>query len=271
MALAWANLVQAENHTNSDKTLSVERLWQLQRLGSPVVSPDGNHVVAPVTGYDVSEDKGHTQLWLFNRKGGPAKALTAKGMAASQPVFSPDSKTLAFVSKRDDDTAGQVYLLSMTTPGEASRLTSVPTGVKGIKWVGEHLYFISSIWPEMNWQEMAEKIKAEKTKHLSARQWNALPYSSFDHWIDESRQAHIFRIPAVGGDVEAVTQPLGMQLPRSSQSARSYDVSANEKYVAFNANGWDNQVDAKIDVFLAKIGSEKARNITPDNQAADSS
>ena len=252
------------------KPLSVEVLWQLSRIGNPSISPNGDYIIAPVTEYDVPEDKGNTQLWLFSKDGKQQRALTAKGLRVSEPVFSPDSKTLAFISKRDKDEAGQIYLLPMDGPGEAQRLTEVPSGVYGLKWVGEHLYFISSVYPGKNWKEIGEQLKADKDNKVSAHQWNALPYSSFDHWIDEGRQAHVFRISAKGGEVEAITQPLNIELPRSSQGAGSYDIAPDEAWIAFNANGSDNQVNPKIDIFLAAIGSGKAENITPDNQAPDS-
>ncbi|MDP4537790.1 S9 family peptidase [Alkalimonas collagenimarina] len=258
-------------HAEDKKHLTAEVLWQIERIGSPIISPKGEHIIAPVTRYDMDTDQGRTQLWWFAADGKKQRPLTAEGMRVSNPVFSPDGSTLAFVSQRDKDEAGQIYLLSMNAPGEAQRLTSVPTGVYGIKWVGDHLYFISRVWPDKNWDEMTEQLSTEKSSKVSARQWNALPYSHFDHWLDENRQAHVFRIPAKGGDVEAVTQPLGLELPRSSQSAGSYDIDPSERWVAFNANGWDNQVDAKIDVFLAEIGSTEAENLTADNEAPDSS
>ena len=265
----------ASAYAESTKPLSVDVLWQLNRIGSPIISPDGDKVVAPVTQYDVPEDKGSTQLWLFDKDGDSQQALTAKGMRASEATFSPDGKTLAFISKRDDDKAGQVYLLPMTGPGEAQKLTDVPGGVYGMKWVGKHIYFISRIFPGKNWDEMTEQLKADKDTKVSAHQWTELPYSSFDHWIDEDRQAHVFRIPATGGEIEAITQPLSQQLPRSSQSASSYDIAPNEQWIAFTANGWDQakqtrEVDPKIDIFLAKIGSDKAENLTPDNEAPNS-
>ncbi|MGS0689424.1 prolyl oligopeptidase family serine peptidase [Shewanella sp. 0m-8] len=257
------------------KPLSVDVLWQLNRIGSPIISPQGDKIIAPVTQYDVPEDKGSTQLWLFNKDGDSQQALTAKGMRASEATFSPDGKTLAFISKRDDDEAGQVYLLPMNGPGEAQKLTDVPGGVYGMRWVGKHIYFISRIFPGKNWDEMIAQLKADKDNKVSAHQWNALPYSSFDHWIDEDREAHVFRIPAVGGEIEAITQPLKQQLPRSSQSASSYDIAPNEQWIAFTANGWDaslktREVDPKIDIFLAKIGSGNAQNLTPDNEAPNS-
>ncbi|GIU43291.1 peptidase S9 [Shewanella sairae] len=265
----------ASAYAESTKPLSVDVLWQLNRIGSPIISPDGDKVVAPVTQYDVPEDKGSTQLWLFDKDGDSQQALTAKGMRASEATFSPDGKTLAFISKRDDDKAGQVYLLPMTGPGEAQKLTDVPGGVYGMKWVGKHIYFISRIFPGKNWDEMTEQLKADKDTKVSAHQWTELPYSSFDHWIDEDRQAHVFRIPATGGEIEAITQPLSQQLPRSSQSASSYDIAPNEQWIAFTANGWEQakktrEVDPKIDIFLAKIGSGKAENLTPDNEAPNS-
>lgn len=258
--VAWAQ---------DDSSLSVERLWQLERIGTPVTSSDGRYIVAPVTGFDVKADKGQTRLWLFSADGKQQTALTAEGLRASEPVFSPDGKTLAFISQRDKDDAGQVYLLSMDKPGEAQRLTQVPTGVYGIKWLGKHLYFISRIWPDKTWDEMAAHIKAEKDNKMSAKQWNALPYSYFDHWIDENRQAHVFRIAATGGDVQPVTGPLGHQLPRSTQGADDYDIDAKEQYIAFTANGSDNQVDPNIDIFFARLGSDSAENLTAANPASD--
>lgn len=268
LLLLWLPLAALAS-SEQDNSLSVERMWQLERIGSPVASADGKFIVAPVTRFDVKADQGHTRLWLFDDKG-QQRPLTVDGMRASEATFSPDGKTLAFISQRNKDEAGQIYLLPLTTPGEAQRLTEVPTGVYGIKWVGEHLYFISRVWPGKNWEEMAAELKANKDKKVSAWQWNALPYSHFDHWIDENRQAHVFRIPAKGGAVEPVTQKFGLELPRSSQSASSYDVHPQERFIAFNANGSDNTVDPKIDIFLAAVGSDQAENITPDNQAPDS-
>ncbi|MEE2002564.1 S9 family peptidase [Alkalimonas sp. MEB108] len=251
------------------KLLSAELIWELKRIGAPVISPKGEHIVAPVTSFDVPADQGSTQLWWFAADGSSKRPITAEGMRVSEATFSPDGSTLAFISQRHKDDAGQIYLLPMNRPGEAQRLTEVPTGVYGIKWVGQHLYFISRVFPGQSWDEISAQLKADKDNKTSARQWNALPYSHFDHWLDERRQAHVFRIPAAGGEVEAITQPLGLELPRSSQGSGSYDIDPSERYIAFNANGWDNQVDAKIDIFLARIGGSEAENLTAGNEAPD--
>lgn len=266
LAVPW--LAAAESKT--DNLLSVEKLWQLDRIGQPAVSADGRHIVAPVTAFDLKEDRAQTQLWRFSADGRQQLPLTAKGLSVSEATFSPDGKTLAFISKRHQDDVGQIYLLPMDSPGEAMRLTEVPTGVSGLKWVGRHLYFISKVWPGLTDEETKARIKAEKDNKVSAKVWNALPYSHFDHFIDEQREAHVFRIAATGGAVEALTLPLQVQLPRATQNSDQYDVDADERYLAFNGHGAGSSVDPNIDIFLTQLGSKEVRNITPNNPAPDS-
>lgn len=237
----------------ANKPLSAEVLWQLKRIGTPVVAPAGNHIIAPVTKYDVKTDKSSTQLWWFAPNGNQQRPLTIAGMKVSEPVFSPDGSTLAFISKRNDDEAGQIYLLPLNLPGEAQRLSDVPSGVSGLKWVGKHLYFISHVFPGKNWEQMKEQLKADKDNKVSAHQWNALPYAYFDHWLDERREAHVFRIPADGGEVTAITQPLGHELFRSNQGRSSYDISADEKWIAFSSYGSANRVDPNLDLFWRRL------------------
>jgi dipeptidyl aminopeptidase/acylaminoacyl peptidase len=263
--------VQSPAVQTADATLSPEVLWQLKRMGAPVASPDGRWVVAPVTRYTVSDDKSHTDLWLFAADGSVQRPLTQHASAAGQPTFSPDGRTLAFVARRDGDDAAQVYLLPVDAPGEARRLTEVPTGVSAPRWVGRHVYFISNVWPDASWDEMKEEMKRRRDSHVSAHTWSALPTSSWDRWLDETRQAHVFRIPAGGGAVQAVTLATGWELPRADQGRGSYDVAPDESLVAFVSDAQRSGVRPQLDIFLVRPGAAEARNITADNPAADGS
>ncbi len=252
------------------RPLSVEVLWEMDRVGSPIIAPVGGHVVVPVTSYDMETDESETRLWLLSVDGKVQRPLTAEGASAGNPAFSPDGTMLAFTSKRDEDDASQIYQLPMDGPGEATRLSEVPTGVSALRWEGQHLYFISRVWPDKTWEEMSEHVKSEKDDKVSAHQWNALPYSYWDHWIEEDRQAHVFRIPAAGGDVEAITQTMGRELPRSTQSLGSYDIHPDETLIAFTSDSRNGEsVDADIDVFVGRIGSGQAENLTTENEAGD--
>ena len=254
---------------NSNR-LTAEVLWQLQRVGQPMVSPNGDQVVVPVTTYPEDGGDAHSRLWLLGvDSDGVQRPLTAEEGSVSGPVFSPDGSELAFVRKLNKEDAPQIYKMPMRGPGEAVKLTDVPTGVSGIKWVGEHIYFISNVWPEMSFDAMKEKIEADKESKLSAKVWNAMPYSYWDSWVTEDKQNHLYRVRDTGGDVEALTLPIGIQLSRADVDASDYDVSPDGKLLAFVADGGEGGVYPNEDIFVSHIGSGKAKNITEDNSAPD--
>lgn len=257
--------------SGENNLLTAEAMWQLDRIGAPVISADGRQVVAPVTRYDMDSDEAETRLWLFAADGSSERPLTAEGQSASSPVFSPDGKQLAFVARRGDDKAGQIYLISMDGPGEARRLTSVPVATGGLKWAGEHIYFVANIWPGKDWDEMAEQLEKDRDSKVSAHRWTALPYSFWDHWLDEDRQNHLYRVAVDSGEIEPLTEPLGQQLSRTGAGAGSYDVHPDETHFAFVANSRDDEIKTDMDVFLAEFGADEATNLTPDNEAADGS
>ena len=254
---------------NSNR-LTAEVLWQLQRVGQPMVSPNGDQVVVPVTTYPEDGGDAHSRLWLLGvDSDGVQRPLTAEEGSVSGPVFSPDGSELAFVRKLNKEDAPQIYKMPMRGPGEAVKLTDVPTGVSGIKWVDEHIYFISNVWPEMSFDAMKEKIEADKESKLSAKVWNAMPYSYWDSWVTEDKQNHLYRVRDTGGDVEALTLPIGIQLSRADVDASDYDVSPDGKLLAFVADGGEGGVYPNEDIFVSHIGSGKAKNITEDNSAPD--
>jgi len=271
LIITWSFVASAED----TQRLSAEVLWKLSRLASPVISPQSGQVVVAATTYPDSEEpetrfEPETRLWLLSTESSiQQRPLTAAGSQASDPVFSPDGKRLAFVGKRNDDEEGQIYVLPMDEPGEAVKLMNVPTGASAPKWVGEHIYFVSNVWPGKTFDEMAEKIKAEKDSKLSAKVWNEMPYAYWDHWLDENRQNHLFRIPAAGGDIEALTLGSNLQLPRTEAGTGEYDISPDGTMLAFVANSRTEGVHEDLDLFLMKIGSHKPENITQGNEASD--
>lgn len=257
--------------SQEEQRLSAEVLWQLDRVDRAIVSPDGTQVVAQVTNYDAETGDASTRLWLLSTGETAVQApLTADGQKSSSAVFSPDGSKLAFVSKRNDDEAGQIYVLPMRGPGEAIRLTEIPTGAGALKWVGDYVYFISSVYADKTFEEMAEILKTQKDSKMTAKSWNHMPYAYFDHFLDEARQNHLYRIPAAGGDIEALTLPTGLQLSRSDAGGNDYDVSPDGTKLAFVAEDPPNAVYTDADVYLLTIGETNATNLTPDNPAPDS-
>jgi dipeptidyl aminopeptidase/acylaminoacyl peptidase len=250
--------------------LSADVLWKLDRLGAPVISPDGEQVVVAVTRYAEEGGDAESRLWLLGTDGDPAQPLTMAGASASSAVFSPDGSKLAFVSKRGEDDTGQVYVLPMGSPGEAEKITDIPTGASGLRYAGEHVYFISNVWPGQTFEEMATTIEEQSESKVSAHVWNHMPYSFWDHWLDEERERHIYRVHVGNGAIEALTLGTGLQLPRGSMGGNGeYDVAPDGSAIAFVANSRTDGIYPNNDVFLLEVDSDEALNVTADNSASD--
>ena len=53
--------------------LDAATLWQLQRVGSPALTPDGKFTIVTLTRYDMELNKGQTDLWRIPTAGGAAE------------------------------------------------------------------------------------------------------------------------------------------------------------------------------------------------------
>ena len=93
-------------------------LIAMHRIAEPNLSPDGKWVAYTVATPDMEANRNATNLWMAPVAGGEAIQLTRTGKDSS-PKWSPDGKTLAFLSARSGDS--QVYVLSMEGGEEIGR------------------------------------------------------------------------------------------------------------------------------------------------------
>jgi dipeptidyl aminopeptidase/acylaminoacyl peptidase len=269
LALAAASAALAQERV----PFSAERSWEIQRIGGPAVSPDGKTVVAPVTRYDLKENKGLTDLWLWSTDGKVERALTTNPASDSSPLFSPDGQSLAFVSQRNGDTAPQLYVMPLAG-GEATRVTNVPTGVAQPMWFpdGKRLAFLSRVWADLDTMEkQAARLKERTDSKSTAQAWDGGPIYFWDTWLDD-RQLHVFSVGAEGGEPANLTVGTGLELPRAAVQLESplYDLSPDGQELAFVADSNPASNLTNLDVYTVAVGAKTAVNRTPANEAGDS-
>ncbi|MEZ5500854.1 MAG: S9 family peptidase [Steroidobacteraceae bacterium] len=251
--------------------MSAERMWELLRLGDADLSSDGRHAVVAVTRYDIAGNKGLADLWLFDVASGESRQLTSDPANDSAPVFSPDGRQIAFLSKRGDDEESQIYLIAVDG-GEARRLTQLPSGAGALRWFpdGQRLAFITPVWPNLpRWEDQAKRRKALADSKMTARVWERAPISYWDHFLDE-REPHLFSIAVATGEITAITRETGRHLSRQEATRHSYDISPDGLEIAFASDIDTSGIDSNYDIFVVPAcGCKPARDITADNTADD--
>jgi len=139
-----------------------EDLYRLRVATQPRLSPDGRLAVVAVQSVAPGFDGYREALWLVATDGqSPPRQLTLGARHDKGARFSPDGRTLAFLSDRrtlveeephraaptgsEREDATQVHLLSLDG-GEARRLTDLPRGAELFEWSpdGSRLVIVSS-------------------------------------------------------------------------------------------------------------------------------
>lgn len=275
MALLLAALTApvAAQTEGGKQPFTAERSWQIQRIGAPTVSPDGRHVVAPVTRFAMAEDKGYTDLWLWRGDGSLQQRFTSNVGSDGAPRFSPDGRQVAFVAQRGDDKAPQLYVIAIDG-GEARRITDLATGVQAPRWFdgGRQIAFVSRVWADLPLAEQGKRLKEREERKSKAMVWDAGPVSSWDTYVDD-RQFHVFSAAVDGGEVKAWTLGTGLELPRNATMGTDgfFDIAPDGSELAFVADS-DAAINVtNLDVFLLKAGDSAPRNLTASNPAPDGS
>jgi Tol biopolymer transport system component len=270
LAAAAALLPVAAFAQATPAPLTAETMWQLKRIGTPALSPDGKLAVYDVKRYDAENDKGDADLYLVPTGGGKPQRLTSMKGNESEPAWSPDGHWIAFVAKRGDDKQPQLYVIA-ANGGEAQRVGDIPTGVASPKWFpdSKRIAFITEVWPDItDWAKTKEKLTQREESKMTAMTWDRPPVTHWDHFI-EDRIPHLYSVSVEGGTPTAITLSSGHSLPRRESGTESYDISPDGQQVAFVSNTDASGIDENTDVYVVPAAGGPAKNVTADNPADD--
>src|SRR5690606_11300969 len=108
-------------------------LYRYEVPSDPQISPDGRHVVFTVQRVERETEKKYTNLWVADAGGGRLRRFTHGKWSDSQPRWSPDGATIAFLSNRGNEEQAQIHLMPFDG-GEARSLTDLKGSVAGYEW-----------------------------------------------------------------------------------------------------------------------------------------
>jgi Tol biopolymer transport system component len=125
------------------QTPSIDQSLSAKSVTNAEISPDGRYVGYVVQQADWDENEFVQQIWIANVATGDRYPLTSGRKSNQNPLWSPDSKRLAFISERDGKK--QIYVIN-PHGGEAQQLTNEDNGVIGFHWApdGSAIAFTST-------------------------------------------------------------------------------------------------------------------------------
>jgi dipeptidyl aminopeptidase/acylaminoacyl peptidase len=259
------------------RPIEFKDLASIQRVSDPEVSPDGRWIAFTITKVDLAANKATSHLWLMPSSGGAARQLTYGEGSDNRPRWSPDSKTIAFISTRSGKS--EVWLLPLDG-GEARQLTSISTEADGVTWSAhsDELLFASAVYPDCaNDACNKDRLEAAAKNPVKARIITELLYRHWTAWRD-GLYAHTFAVSASGGEPVDLT-PGAYDAPTFFLGAPDgYAISPDGSEVCFDSNhskGSAGQSAAawttNNDLYLVPAKGGEASNITAPNPGSDAS
>ena len=255
-------IFKTESISQNKRPLELEDMFRIKRVTDPQLSPDGRWIAYVVTEVNKAENKSNSDLYLISSTGGDPKRLTTSSSADNNPRWSPDSKTIAFISTRSGD--GQIWLIDIYG-GEARQLTKLSTGASNPMWSpdGKMLAFASSVYPEFSDKPFKESDELNKKKNddkekskVKARIFTKLLYRHWNAWVDGKR-LHIFVMQLENGETKDITPGDRDAFPTSSTFSAGDDFafSPDGKEIAYTTTPTENEAwNTNHDIYTVSIG-----------------
>ena len=262
--------------------LDVRDLQKLDRVSSPVLSPDGSTVVFAKRIVDADVVKASSSLWVRNlltRDMAPPKRLTPEGWNVNSPSFSPDGKTVYFLSAK----SGTQQLYAMPLVGGAPRqLTAFALDVASYKVSpdGTRVLFSTDTFADCKADFACTKKRLDDTaaKKSSGVVYDGLFVRHWDTWAD-GRRSRLFVAALPEGKAKPVASATSLT-DRLDGDAPSKPFGGADEYtwspdgtsvvaairVAGKGEAWSTNFDLYK---IAADGSSAPVNLTAANPAWD--
>ena len=255
----------------ANRAFTLEDFYRVRAVEDLHLSPDGKTIAFTLRTDDLPKAKRTRHIWLMGAEGQNTRQFTFGDKGESSPVWSPDSKWIAFISAREGD--DNLYVIS-ASGGEARKLTNISTGVADPLWSpdGKWIAFSSDVYPECGADDACnKKIDQQWSKGpLHAHMANALLYRHWTQWKDGKR-THVLLADVSSGSVRDLTPGDFDSPPFQLGGALQYDFSPDGTELAFVSNhDRDLASSTNSDVWLVSLTvNQPPRNITASNPAFD--
>ena len=246
------------------RAITFEDFIAMKAVSDPQPSPDGRWVAYAVATPSLIDNRNVSRIWLAEVATGANRQLTQGPGSDRSPRWSPDGKTLAFLSTRQN--GPQVWVLDLTG-GEARRVSNLAEGVGELYWLPDGKGFL--IVSDVKWPPQQEIDRRNGDYPTDARLWTELLWRHWDEFRAGRRQ-HVFRVDVAGGEARDLT-PVDHDVPAIATGGDGdVAVSPDGREIAVAMHGDSIVADnTNVDVYVMAPDGGGLHAVTADNKGAD--
>ena len=261
------------------RAFTVQDLVMMDRVSDPRVSPDGRMVAYTVRETDLAANKGIKSVWLQDLGDSAAvpRRLTTQGTNSHSARWTPDGKSLYFLSARPDST--QLWRLALAG-GEAQQVTRLPLDVNAYQASpdGKRLALSLEVFPDCADLACTKKRLDERAAQKNTGQlYDKLFIRHWDTWADGRRnQLFVAELDAQGmvsAEPKLITKGIDGDVPsKPFGDETEFVFTPDGRQVIFSVRiaGKTESWSTNFDLYRVPVdGSAAPKNLTADNPAWD--
>ncbi len=269
--LALCALV-SQAHAAPSHPFSVHDLVAIQRITEFCVSPDGARVAFTLRTTDLEANKGTTDLWLVRSDGTGLRRLTTHPGADRAPCWSPDSRSVLFLSDRGG--SSQVWRIA-ADGGEAQPVTHLALDVACFRLSpdGRWLALAVELYPGASVAETRRRLDEASKRKSTGRLYDRALMRHWDTWRD-GRRSHLVVLPATGqGEPIDVMGSMDADCPsKPFRGPEEFTFTPDSAELVFSARDAGPAEAWSTDFDLYRVprdGSRRPTSLTESNPAWD--
>ncbi len=243
---------------------TVYDMLAMDRVSDWQVSPDGKRVAFGVSTTDREANRRRNDIYLIAIDGSGLRQLTTSPASDTQARWSPDGRSLFFISTRSG--SPQVWRLSLDG-GEPEPITRLPLGVDALRVSpdGKYLLFSMAVFPAKSPEETKQILDEKEKSKATGMIYSRLFVRHWDTWEDGTRN-HLFVYTLPSGPARDLMPGMAADCPsKPFGGPEEFGISPDGRTIIFTAKdaGREEAWSTNYDLFAVPAdGSAAPKKIT---------